>query len=123
APARARGSASRPRTPHRRTGRTAPRACASCSAPARRPTAAAARVPACGDDGRGAPGYKVRMDHSNRPKDQEALVIKADDEVAKGRFSNLAQVASNQDAFVLDFAFVQGKAGWLLARILVSPQH
>jgi hypothetical protein len=63
------------------------------------------------------------MDHSNRPKDQEALVIKADDEVAKGRFSNLAQVASNQDAFVLDFAFVQGKSGWLLARILMSPQH
>ena len=50
-------------------------------------------------------------------------MIKADDEVAKGRFSNLAQVASNQDSFVLDFAFVQGKSGWLLARILMSPQH
>ena len=63
------------------------------------------------------------MDNPSRPKDQEALVIKAEDEVAKGRFSNLAQVASNQDAFVLDFAFVQGKSGWLLSRILMSPQH
>jgi Protein of unknown function (DUF3467) len=63
------------------------------------------------------------MDNPSRPKDQEALVIKAEDEVAKGRFSNLAQVASNQDAFVLDFAFVQGKAGWLLSRIPMSPQH
>jgi hypothetical protein len=63
------------------------------------------------------------MDHPSRPKDQDALVIKADDEVAKGRFSNLAQVGSSQDAFVLDFAFVQGKTGWLLSRILVSPQH
>jgi hypothetical protein len=43
--------------------------------------------------------------------------------VAKGRFSNMAQVGSNLDAFVLDFAFVQGRAGWLLARILLSPQH
>lgn len=50
-------------------------------------------------------------------------MIKADDDVAKGRFSNLAQVASSQDTFVLDFAFVQGKSGWLLSRILMSPQH
>ena len=63
------------------------------------------------------------MDNPSRPKDQEALVIKAEDEIAKGRFSNLAQVASNQDSFVLDFAFVQGKSGWLLSRILLSPQH
>jgi hypothetical protein len=63
------------------------------------------------------------MDNPSRPKDPEALVIKADDEIAKGRFSNLAQVASSQDAFVLDFAFVQGKAGWLLSRVLMSPQH
>lgn len=63
------------------------------------------------------------MDHPSRPKDPEALVIKTEDEIAKGRFSNLAQVASAQDAFVLDFAFVQGKAGWLLSRILMSPQH
>jgi hypothetical protein len=63
------------------------------------------------------------MDQPSRPKDQDALVIKADDDVAKGRFSNLAQVASSQDSFVLDFAFVQGKSGWLLARVLMSPQH
>ncbi len=63
------------------------------------------------------------MDKPTPPKDSKALVIKADDEVAKGRFSNLAQVASSHDAFVLDFAFVQGKQGWLLARMLMSPQH
>ena len=63
------------------------------------------------------------MDQGNRPKDGEALVIKADDSVAMGRFSNLAQVASSPDSFVLDFAFVQGKTGWLLSRVLMSPQH
>jgi hypothetical protein len=51
------------------------------------------------------------------------FTIKADDEVAKGRFANVAQVGSNHDAFVLDFGFVQGSAGWLLARILLSPSH
>jgi hypothetical protein len=51
------------------------------------------------------------------------ITIKADDEVAKGRFSNLAQVGSNHDSFVLDFAFVQGRAGWLLSRLLLTPQH
>ena len=63
------------------------------------------------------------MDNPNRPKDSDALVIKAEDEVAKGRFSNLAQVGSSEDAFVLDFAFVQGRSGWLLSRVLMSPQH
>lgn len=59
----------------------------------------------------------------NPPQDGKALVIKADDEVAKGRFTNLAHTGSTQDAFVIDFAFVQGKTGWLLARLLMSPQH
>jgi Protein of unknown function (DUF3467) len=58
--------------------------------------------------------------HSNDPK---SVVIKADDHIAMGRFSNLAQIGSTQDAFILDFAFVQGQTGWLLSRILLSPQH
>lgn len=58
-----------------------------------------------------------------KPPAQPEISLKADDEVAKGRFSNMAQVGSNLDAFVLDFAFVQGRAGWLLARLLLSPQH
>ena len=49
--------------------------------------------------------------------------IKAEDEVAKGRFANVAQVGSSHDAFVLDFAFVQGPVGWLLSRVLLSPSH
>lgn len=57
------------------------------------------------------------------PTKRGTFTIKADDDVAKGRFANVAQVASTQEAFVLDFAFVQGPAGWLLARILVSPTH
>ena len=58
-----------------------------------------------------------------RPEQPPDITIKAEDEVAKGRFSNLAQVGSSVDSFVIDFAFVQGRAGWLLARMLMSPQH
>ncbi len=49
--------------------------------------------------------------------------IKADDDTAKGRFANVAQVGSTHDTFVLDYAFVQGQSGWLLSRILMSPSH
>ena len=55
---------------------------------------------------------------SHRPK--PSFTIKADDDVAKGRFANVAQVGSTHDAFVLDYAFVQGQTGWLLSRILMS---
>ena len=63
------------------------------------------------------------MNDPKRPKDPGSLMIKAEDDVAKGRFANLAQVGSTPDAFVLDFAFVQGQSGWLLSRLLMSPQH
>ena len=62
------------------------------------------------------------MSQSNPPK-RPTFTIKAEDGVAKGRFANVAQVASSNDAFVLDFAFVQGAQGWLLSRILLSPAH
>ena len=57
-----------------------------------------------------------------RPRSAQ-LTIKADDQVAQGRFANMAQVGTSPDAFVLDFAFVQGAAGWLLSRIILSPSH
>lgn len=57
------------------------------------------------------------------PPEAPPLRLKADDDVAKGRFANLAQVGSSHDAFVLDFAFVQGRDGWLLSRMMLSPSH
>lgn len=60
-------------------------------------------------------------DHADPPR--PGLRIKVDDDVAKGRFANLAQVGSSHDSFVVDFAFVQGGDGWLLSRILLSPSH
>ena len=61
------------------------------------------------------------MEQSKPPA--PAFTIKVDDEVAKGRFANLAQVGTTNEVFVLDFAFLQGAQGWLLSRILLSPAH
>ncbi len=62
------------------------------------------------------------MTSSAKPN-PSTLNIKAEDDVAKGRFANVAQVGTSHEAFILDFAFAQGSAGWLLARILLSPSH
>ena len=37
------------------------------------------------------------MNDPKRPKDPGSLMIKAEDDVAKGRFANLAQVGSTPD--------------------------
>lgn len=71
---------------------------------------------------RGGPCYAEPMS-DDAPGADPKLRIKTEDEVAKGRFANLAQVGSTHDSFVLDFAFVQGRAGWLLSRLVLSPGH
>lgn len=63
------------------------------------------------------------MDKPSKPTDAKTVVIKADDDISKGRFANVTHVGSNPESFVFDFAFVQGKQGYLLARVLMSPQH
>ena len=63
------------------------------------------------------------MDKPSKPTDPRTVVIKADDEVSKGRFANVTHLGSNPESFVFDFAFVHGMQGHLLARVLMSPQH
>ena len=63
------------------------------------------------------------MEPPKPPSIAPGLTIKAEDDIAKGRFSNMAQVGSTPEVFVLDFAFVQANAGWLLSRVLLSPHH
>jgi len=63
------------------------------------------------------------MSNPQQTSPAPSLQIKADDEIAKGRFVNLAQAASSHDAFVLDFAFVQHQLGWLISRLILSPTH
>ncbi|MCC7539795.1 MAG: DUF3467 domain-containing protein [Deltaproteobacteria bacterium] len=62
-------------------------------------------------------------DNPNDPNLGPRIAIKAEDSVAMGRFCNFAQIGHQADAFMMDFAFIQGSAGWLLARTLMSPSH
>jgi hypothetical protein len=62
------------------------------------------------------------MEQPSKPQ-HPTLTIKAEDEIAKGRFANLAQVGSNVDSFIMDFVFAQGVTGWLISRIILSPMH
>jgi hypothetical protein len=57
------------------------------------------------------------------PASPPHLTIKADDEVAKGRFANYAQIGHQAEQFVIDFAWVQNDIGWLLSRIILTPAH
>jgi hypothetical protein len=57
------------------------------------------------------------------PSAQPHLTIKADDEVAKGRFANYAQIGHQAEQFVIDFAWVQNDIGWLLSRVILTPAH
>lgn len=69
------------------------------------------------------PTKKASMSQVKNPKAAPPLTIKAEDDVGKGRFANMAQVSSAHESFILDFAFIQNKAGWLLSRIILSPSH
>ena len=57
------------------------------------------------------------------PAPQPHITIKADDEVAKGRFANYAQIGHQAEQFVIDFAWVQNEIGWLVSRIILTPAH
>jgi hypothetical protein len=54
---------------------------------------------------------------------QQQIQIKATDEVAKGLYANMAQVAHTPEEFVVDFMNVLPPTGNLVARIVLSPGH
>jgi hypothetical protein len=64
----------------------------------------------------------------NDPKQQPAevqLQIQLDDDVANGRYVNLALVNHTETEFVFDFIYVQPQQpkAKVLARIITSPRH
>ena len=59
----------------------------------------------------------------NQPEQNQQIQIKASDEVLKGVYANLAQVAHSGEEFILDFMNVFPPAGNLVSRVLVSPAH
>ncbi|MBP9686608.1 MAG: DUF3467 domain-containing protein [Candidatus Doudnabacteria bacterium] len=63
------------------------------------------------------------MEQNNQPAAGQQVQVKITDEVLKGVYANMAQVAHSPEEFVLDFMNVFGGAGIVTSRIIVSPQH
>lgn len=57
---------------------------------------------------------------NNQP---QQIQIKADDDVLKGRYANMMQVAHSGEEFVLDFMNIFPPQGTLVARVITSPGH
>jgi hypothetical protein len=57
--------------------------------------------------------------------EDKKIDIKVDEEVARGRYSNVAAVRHTREEFIFDFAFVfpDGPMGRLLSRLILSPAH
>lgn len=62
------------------------------------------------------------MDKSEKNQ-QPSLQVKATDEMLKGTYANMVQVAHSGEEFVLDFMNLLPPAGQLVSRIIVSPSH
>ena len=51
------------------------------------------------------------------------IQVKMDDEILKGRYANMMQVAHNREEFILDFMNVFPPTGVVTARVVTSPGH
>lgn len=57
---------------------------------------------------------------NNQP---QQVQIKAEDDVLKGRYANMMQVAHTREEFALDFMNLLPPQGSLVARVITSPGH
>lgn len=63
------------------------------------------------------------MQQQSQPGQGQQVQVKITDEVLKGVYANMVQVAHTPEEFVLDFMNLFGGAGIVSARVIVSPQH
>jgi len=62
------------------------------------------------------------MAEQNNPP-QGGMQIKATDEILKGVYANMVQIAHTPEEFVMDFMNIFPPTGILASRIIVSPGH
>jgi hypothetical protein len=55
--------------------------------------------------------------------EEQKIQIEASNEIAAGKYSNLAVISHNENEFVMDFIFVHPPKGTLNARVVMSPSH
>ncbi len=54
---------------------------------------------------------------------QQQIQVKVTDEVLKGVYSNLAQIAHTKEEFVIDFMSMMPPQGIVNARVYLNPAH
>lgn len=54
---------------------------------------------------------------------QQQMQVKVSDEVLKGVYANMMQVAHTPEEFILDFMSIFPPAGIIASRVIVSPGH
>ena len=62
----------------------------------------------------------------NNPQPAEGgqqMQVKVTDDILKGVYSNIMQVAHTQEEFVMDFMNLLPPTGTVNARVIVSPEH
>jgi hypothetical protein len=63
------------------------------------------------------------QNNQNQPNNGQQMQVKVTDEVLKGVYSNMLQIAHTPEEFILDFMNIFPPAGMLNARVIVSPAH
>jgi len=51
------------------------------------------------------------------------MQLKANDEILKGHYANMAQISHTKEEFALDFILMLPPAAQLQSRVLLSPGH
>jgi hypothetical protein len=54
---------------------------------------------------------------------QQQMQVKVSDEMLRGVYANMAQVAHTPEEFILDFMNLFPPTGVITSRVIVSPQH
>ncbi len=65
----------------------------------------------------------ITMNEQQPQQSQQQVQVKITDDVLKGVYANMAQVAHTPEEFVMDFMNLMGGAGIVTSRVIVSPQH
>ena len=54
---------------------------------------------------------------------QQQIQIQMSEDVAKGRYANLASINWSPEEFTLDFALIHPSGGQMVSRVVMSPGH
>jgi hypothetical protein len=63
------------------------------------------------------------MEQQNQSQQGQQMQVKMTDEMLRGVYANMAQIAHTPEEFILDFMNLFPPTGTVTARVILSPQH